>query len=555
MGTQQIFENVFLMIGGLAVFMFGMKMMGENLENAAGNKMRSLLGKISSNRFKGVGVGTAVTCIIQSSSATTVMIVGFVNVGMMTLTQAASVIMGANIGTTITAQIVSLQNTSFFNVTALASLLAGIGLTMTLISKKDKYSMLGNIFIGLGMIFIGLSVMSGSMKGFRSLPAFTNLFQVDSVFILLLAGLIFTAIIQSSSAVTGIIITLAASGLINLENSFFIILGSNIGTCVTALLASFGASTNAKRAAMIHLLFNIIGCLIVFVPLVVFKDSIAEFIKNISGNSTTRQIANFHTIFNILTSALLIPFLNQLVKIATKLVPDKKTPVKIQEKRLLYLDERILETPPIAVANVKKEIVSMANMSFKNLERGINILLSGDLSNIPEARKVEENINFLNKEITAFLVKISSREITDNDEKLIGSYYHVVSDIERIGDYAENLLNYSEKMNREDITFSDDAKKDIEDVYAKIVDLYQNTIKAFEFRDISLLKYVTLREDEIDEAKRNMSHAHVERLHKGLCTPESGAIYLSIASNLERIADHMTNIAYSTKIYNAGGTR
>lgn len=554
MSTIDIIENLFLMVGGIAVFMYGIKLMGDSLENFAGNKMRKLLGRMTSNPIKGVGVGATVTAIIHSSSAVTVMVVGFVNVGLMNLNQAAAIIMGANIGTTITAQIMAISGIEGgFNITSIIYLLSGIGLMVSLMAKRDKVKVAGGFVFGTGLIFVGLDLMSGAMSQFRSAPAFIQILKYHNPIVLLLAGVVITAIIQSSAAMTGIVLALAGQGMLGIANAFYIILGANIGTCITAIMASMGASANGKRAATIHLFFNVIGAAIFFVPMLLFENQVHNFFVKISGNNLQWQISNFHTLYNVSTTLILLPFIKQLVALSNFLVKDKAG--EVVEGKLTYLDERMLETPSIAVANLKKEIVSMANLAFINLKRSIDMLLSGDLSDASSALRAEEHINFLNKEITAFLVKISSKDITDNDEKLIGSYYHVVSDIERIGDYAENMVNFTEKMQREEIAFSDEAKAEIADVFDKITDLFNNTIKAFEYRDTTLLKVIIEREDEIDESKRKMSQAHIERLHKGLCTPESGAIYLSISSNLERIADHMTNIAYSTKVYNAGGTR
>lgn len=548
MVVQTILEELFLMLGGIVVFMFGMKMMGSNLEKAAGNNMRNLLGKITNNRLVGVGIGAGVTAIINSSAATTVMLVGFVNIGLMTLKQAAAVIMGANIGTTITAQIVSLQSFNLFDINAIFSLVAAVGFFMSM-SKKDGVKRGGLILFGLGMIFIGLRVMSISVNAVMDeVPSVTDIFKkVDNVFLLLLVGIVFTALIQSSSAVTGIVIVFAGSGILSLQMALFITLGSNVGTCITAMLASIGTSTNAKRTAIIHLLFNVIGCLIVFVPLYIWQDAIAVALEKISGSSVERQIANFHTLFNIAVTLILLPFINLLVTLAVKIIPEKKTGAKSKEKQLLFLDDRILETPPIAVAQIKREILNMADISFDNYKLAAEMLINAKTDKIAEIKGTEEVINYFNKELTEYLVKISSLDISDRDEKLLGTYYHVISDIERIGDYAENLMEDAEKMKKDEVAFSEQAREELDGMCAKIDKLYCDTIEIFDTGNTEKMNELNAIEDEIDEAKSVLSEAHIERLNKGQCTPASGAIYLSVASNLERIADHMVNIAYSVK--------
>ncbi|MBR0188897.1 MAG: Na/Pi cotransporter family protein, partial [Clostridia bacterium] len=354
------------MLGGIAVMMFGMRTMGANLERIAGNNMKKLLGRITNNKMMGVGIGAAVTAIINSSAATTVMLVGFVNIGLITLTQAAAVIMGANIGTTITAQILSLSGTEGVDIAAIAALVAAAGMIMALFFKKDKINKIGFILLGLGFIFVGLRIMSVSVNGIiyeegALRPLFNNIFKEDHFpLLLILIGIVFTALIQSSAAVTGILI--AIGGALNFQTAVFIILGSNIGTCVTAIISSFGTSTSAKRTAVIHLLFNLFGCLICIVPLWIWGKEFGEFMQTISGSSVERQIANFHTLFNLTTTLILIPFTNVLVMLATKIVPDNK--VRSSSKLVFnFIDDRLLETPPIAVGNTKLEIVRMADIA------------------------------------------------------------------------------------------------------------------------------------------------------------------------------------------------
>ena len=548
--TQTIFEQVFLMLGGIMVFMYGMSFMGSNLEKAAGGKMKKWMSKISNNRLAGVGIGAGVTAIIQSSAITTVMLVGFVNIGLMTLTQAAAIIMGANIGTTITAQIVSLEGLNLFDTTAIASVVAAAGFIVTLVSKNKTRQRGGRILMGLGMLFIGLRVMSSAINVLvDEVPAFTQIFlKVSNPLLLLVIGIIVTALIQSSAAITGILIILAGSGAITLEMAIFVTLGSNIGTCVTALISTIGTGVNAKRTAVIHLLFNLTGVLLVIVPVLVWRTQIANALATISGPSIQRQIANFHTVFNLLTTLVLLPFVNVLVKIASFIVPEKKTKDEtVADSRLKYLDPHILETPPIAVGQVKKEIIHMADTAFQNYTAAVTTLVDGNYDRIDEIEKTEDDINYLNQQIATYLVKIIASEISTRDKNILSSYYHVISDIERIGDYAENIVEYSVRLRDENLEFSDDAKKEVLSVYENTKKLYEDVMYTFETRNLDKMEEINEVEDRIDDAKTAMSEAHIERLNKGVCTPVTGALYLSTASNLERIADHMVNIAVSVK--------
>lgn len=548
MTTFEIIFAIFIAFGGLGVFMYGMKMMGEGLENMAGSKLRQVLSKSTDNRFKGVALGTGITGIIQSSSATTVMLVGFVNVGLMTLTQAAAVIMGANIGTTITLQIVSLKA---FNVSAVFSLAAGVGLFMNMFSKKPKVKQAGIILIGLGMLFIGLDVMGAQMKAFGKLDGFNNFFKsISNPVLLLLFGLVFTAIIQSSSASTTILITLVAAGGaagMSLNSALYAILGMNIGTCVTAILASIGANPNAKRTALFHLLFNVIGAISVFIILLLFENSIIKFFEIISGSEPGRQLANFHTLFNVFTTLLLLPLLKPLVKLTEKIIPDKG--IREGGIKLKFLDERMLSTPTIAVSNLSKEVNALADSAKLNLDLSLEGLLKKDISKMTTIKAKEEEIDFLTHRITEYLIKVSSLDIPFKDEQFIGTLFHVVSDIERIGDYADNLINYAVKMINHNLTFSEEATGEINKMYDLIKMQYSLTMKAFTQKDTSLLQEINKYEEMVDQCKRDMADAHIRRLSENACSPEAGAIYLSISSNLERVADHLTNIAFSIRTY------
>ena len=551
MGSS-VYANIFFMLGGIAVMMFGMRTMGANLERIAGSNMKTMLGKMTGNRFVGVGIGAAVTAIINSSAATTVMLVGFVNIGLITLTQAAAVIMGANIGTTITAQILSLSGTDGVDVASIAALVASVGMVMAIFFKKDKVNKIGYILVGLGFIFVGLRVMSVSVNNIIYengvlRPLFADIFGKDHFpLLLILIGIVLTALIQSSAAVTGILI--AIGGALNLQTAIFIILGSNIGTCVTALISSVGTNINAKRTAVIHLLFNLFGCIICIAPLWIWGSAFSDFMQIISGDSIERQIANFHTLFNIFTTLLLIPFTGVLVSLSTKIVSERNNSAK-DKLSFEFIDDRLLKTPPIAVSNTKREIIRMANIAKENLNLAMNALLNGDESGAETFNENENALNFLNKKITEYLTELSGKNLLLSDEKKVGSYYHVVIDLERVGDYAENITEYAAKLTSDGIELSDDAKEELKTITGYINDLFDCAIEVFDTRNSNGLQSVDKIEQRIDDYSAELELKHVDRLKAGVCSAESGSVYLQTVSDLERIGDHITNMAFSIKNY------
>ncbi|MDE7401762.1 MAG: Na/Pi cotransporter family protein [Clostridia bacterium] len=552
---------MFLILGGIVVFMLGMEMMGSNLEKAAGKNIRKLMSKAAKNRFTGVGTGAAVTALVNSSAATTVMIVGFVNVGLMTLTQAASVIMGANIGTTISAFIMALSSSgsSYFSVTAVFALIAFAGFVVTLVSKQDKVKRIGHILEGIGVIFIGLNVMSGAVSAMLAKEEISG--AVQNVFIgigygketltweiivLFILGVVLTALMQSSAALTAIVISLASQNLITLQMAMCIILGANVGTCLTSLISSFGATVNAKRAAAVHLLFNVAGCLIFIFPVAFAGKYIAKFLNSFIG-STEWQIAIFHMFFNIVTTLLLLPFLKYLVKLACVLVPDKKTGK--QEGTQDILDERLLKTPAIAVGQARREILRMGNLAFTNYKRSLDMLLSGKMDGKEQFDETERQINEMNKHITQFLIKLSSMEISETDEKKVSSFYHVTSDMERIGDYAENITEYAERLTVTDAKFSEHAVEEIMQMDMHLTELYKNVELAFADHDLRYMSKIEEEEEATDAMCKTMQQSHIRRTDEGRCNPETGAVFLQLAVNMERIGDHMFNIANSVKSY------
>lgn len=556
-----IVNSLFFILGGIAVFMVGMSMMGSNLENAAGKSMRRLMGKATKNRFAGVGTGAAVTAVVNSSAATTVMIVGFVNVGIMTLVQATPVIMGANIGTTISAFIMALSSAggASFSVAAVFALVAFAGFVLTLVGKKDRIKRIGNIFEGIGLIFIGLNVMSGAVHDLLENESIEG--AIEGMFIaigkgkstlsweipvLFLLGALLTAAMQSSAALTSIIITLAGTNLISLQMAMCIILGANVGTCLTSLLSSMGASINAKRTAMVHLLFNLAGCLIFIWPVAFAGKYIDIGLSSIIAD-TEWQIALFHLVFNLLTTFLLLPFVNTLVKLSCLIVKGKKGGEAHENAETL--DKRLLKTPAIAVGQVRKELLRMDEMAYGNYKLALSMLLNKELSEKEKFAETERRINETNKYVTSFLVKLALEELAENDEKKVSSFYHVASDLERIGDYAENIVEYAERMVEDDAEFSESAVEEIKRMDGHITALHGAVVKTFGEITLKYVKEVEAEEQATDEVCTEMQEAHLRRMQEGTCSPEAGVVYLQLALNLERIGDHMHNIANSVKPY------
>ncbi len=523
--------------------MFGMKFMSDGLERSAGKGMRKLLAKISSNRFAGVGTGAAVTGIIQSSGATSVMVMGFVNAGLMTLAQATAIIMGANIGTTVTGLLAAF---SAFPVTPILGVLVFIGAAMVMFLKKEKWKNIGYILGGLGMIFIGLDLMSAAFKNEAISDAMREVFKnIDFPLLLILVGVFFTALIQSSSSVTAILVTMVGTGTLPLDCALFIVLGSNIGSCVTALLASFGASTNAKRVAVIHLTYNVIGTVIFTILIWPLTDGFVWLLQTCFPQPQF-QVAMFHFFFNFITTLLLLPFIKPIVKFASFVIKDKRGGSE-DEPHMYYVDDRFLQTPAIAVAQVKREVDHMGDMAKTNLKRAMAAVLTGDISEMEQVKKDEERINYINKGVAKYLIKLSSKSLTRSDEKLVGSLFHVVSDIERIADHAENFMEDADEMIKTDCSFTQVARDEIEDMYDKVMTMFDEALIIFENNAVDKLNDFSAREEEIDMTKRLLGYNHIARLNAGGCSVESGTHFYSIISALERIADHLTNIAFSIK--------
>ena len=558
-----IFNSLFFVLGGVTVFMIGMNMMGHNIEKVAGKSIRRLMGKATVNRFAGVGTGAAVTALVNSSAATTVMIIGFVNVGLMTLVQATSVIMGANIGTTISAFIMALSSASGaqLSIAGLFALVAFVGFILTIAGKTDKLKQIGCILEGLGLIFIGLNVISravsdliNSQDNSNISDAINNLFMglgkgkstlTWEIIVLFILGVVLTALMQSSGALTAIVISLASANLISLQMAMCIILGTNVGTCFTSLLSSMGASANAKRAAVIHLLFNLAGTIIFIFPVAFAGNYIAKFFDSFISE-TQWQIAVFHMIFNILTTAILLPFIKYLVKLSCLLVRDKSES-KPEEDEIL--DPRLLKTPAIAVGQVRKQLLRMADAAFSNYKLSLDMLLSGDISKKEEFDRVESSINANNSNIVHYLIELSLQEISAKDEKKVSSFFRVTSDLERIGDYAENITEFAEKAIDGAITFSEHATAEIMEMDSHLTNLFTNVCKVFKDSDLSYMPQVEFEENETDRMNKEMQKSHLRRMKEGHCSPETGAIFLQLAVTMERIGDHMHNVANSVLEY------
>ena len=537
---MEIFKAVLVQLAGVGVFIAGMNMLGDGLEKSAGGGLKKLLGKISGNRFAGVGIGAGVTAIIQSSSATSVMAIGFVNAGIMTLFQATAIIMGANIGTTITGVIVAFSYLDFVKLAVAA--MAFVGVMMTFF-KVDKVKQIGGILCGFGLIFVGLDVMGGAFDNYPEITEFfQKLFQkVDFPLLLVLLGAVFTAIIQSSSAATGIFITMVGVGALGLENALFLVLGSNIGTCITAVLASIGTSENAKRTALIHLSVNVIGSIIFTTVIWIFKSQAVDLLQSITS-SGEMQLAWFHVIFNVTTTIILLPFIKQLVQMAEKIISNK--PEEKDNRQLKYVDELLLKTPPIAIMQVKKEVEYMSALAKENLEKAF-LAMDGVANDYAKEIEERENlINFTNKALTRFLIKLSPL-VNSSNEKSIGAYFHVLNDLERIGDHAENFGEIAMEMQEKGLAFSEEATAEVQEMKEKVLRMFELATEAFDDGDVAGLAELTVLENEIDGMKKALTARHYERLAEGKCNIELSPYFSSTVTRLERVADHLVNVGYS----------
>lgn len=539
--AMDIVKAVLVTLGGLGVFLFGMKILGDYLQNAAGDKIKNMLGKVGNNRFAAVGIGTAVTAVIQSSSATTVMVVGFVNAGIMTLFQATGIIMGANIGTTITAQIVAL---SVLPVTEFFVMLTGIGFFLTMISKP-KVKTAGMIIAGFGMIFSGLYIMSAAMNTVSEMEQIRNLFAAaDDPFLLFFIGLAITGIVQSSSATTGILITMAGSGLVTLRAALFATLGINIGTCVTALLAGIGANANAKRASVIHLLFNCFGSLVFFI--LCYFAPVDKWLLAAFPEIET-QIAMFHTFFNVITTLVLVWFIKPLVKLATLMVPERKK--KAEVSPLKFADERLLSSPAVALGQVRRELMRMLDEAYANLTLSLQAITEVDLTRQGEFDSRDRGIMDSKSALVKYLILLSDTEPGVEAETEIATYHKTISDIDRIADLSQNVMEFTLALKENSARISDTGRAELEEMRAALDALKAGVEEEFERKDISLAGEIEALEQKVDEMYLKMEEGHLARMRSGECTAFTATIYIPLINNLERIGDHLFNIFRGMKSY------
>lgn len=538
--TVDVTKIILSMAGGLGLFLFGMRVMSDSIEKVAGAKLRRILEFFTTNRLSGMIVGVVFTGIIQSSSACTAMVVSFVNAGLMNLYQAAGVIFGANIGTTITSQLVS------FNLSAYAPVILLVGVLMVMFVKNDKVKEFADIIIGFGVLFLGLSTMSSSMSAMRDVPAVVNLLgSLKNPFMATLVGLLLTSIIQSSSVTVSIVLLLANQDLLALPITLYIILGCNIGACSTALLASLAGKKDAKKAALIHFWFNVIGTVLLYVILFVAEAPVIRLIQSISADNG-RFVANAHTLIKIFQVIVLFPFAGWIVKLSCLCVPGEDKKVGYRESnQLKYIGDKVVFNPATAVFEVVKELDRMASLASENLNRAMNALVTLDEEDIEEVYEVEKNINFLNHAITGYLVKINQTTLPIEDLKTIGALFHVANDIERIGDHAENIADAARQRKEEGLSFSKEAQHELGEMLEMVNTLIRYSIEMFVKGDESHMQDVVDLENKVDDMERSLQKCHVIRLTRGECSPEAGMIFSDIVSGLERVADHATNIAFA----------
>ncbi|MBE6526240.1 MAG: Na/Pi cotransporter family protein [Thermoplasmata archaeon] len=541
---------ILTLLAGIGVFLIACSMLSSNLEAICSNKLRNLFARASDKKLVGVGIGTVATAAIQSSGATTVLVIGFVNAGIMSLTLAAAVIYGANIGTTITAQIVawggSLSLTMWF------AAAAGIGAFVAAYAKKAKTRNIGIVVAAFGMLFVGLELMQTAMEDFAQEQSVMDfLSSVDNIVILVLLGAALTAIVQSSSVMTSVIIVMLAGSMITLDQGIYMTLGSNIGSCVVAIMAGFTSGINAKRTALIHLLFNVIGVVIFviagFAMGVLFDTSFGDIFGRLFASDEI-DLAMFHTVFNIITVIIMIPFTAALIRLVMRIIPDREMPPEEADApRLYYVDDHMLKTPAIAVMEVKNEIVNMADIAMSNVTRACSIVTTLDFSEAEAFKKCEKQLNYTNKQLTRFLTKLSNAELGAKDNAYISTAFRTITDIERVGDYAENIVGYAEKLQAIGEGFSPAAQQEIEHARATIESLYLKVMETYKSNDRELLKQAHDIEQSIDALTEEMAEAHIRRLSDGTCTVSVGAEFLALTSDLERVADHFYNVGKTVK--------
>ena len=523
------------LLGGLGLFLYGMNMMGDGLQKCAGDQLKKIIGFLTSNVVMGVLVGTVVTGIIQSSSATTVMVVGFVNAGIMTLSQAIGIIMGANIGTTVSAQLVS------FSLEDIAPIALGIGIIIYLAAKNQKHKQYAEILLGFGMLFTGMEFMKEAVNPLAELPQFRDaLIYVGSHPLLgILAGFLITGIVQSSSASMGMLIALASQGILPLSAALPILYGDNIGTCVTSLISSLGASKNAKRAAFMHLTFNVIGTILF---IFIFTKPISMVVSYLDPDNIARQIANAHTLFNVVNVFILLPFSKYIVKFVLKLIPVTEDE-KEEASDIKYIDERMLETPSIAVGSAVLEVKDMAQYALKSLEYSVKGVLNYSEEEINKTFEMEEKVNEIHKQVLSFLVKLSKQPLSEDERNKVTNLIYAVNDIERISDHGENIAELGRSLVQDKLTFSEHAQDEIRQIYTLASNNFADAMECLDEINLELRKKVHENEKQVDLLEVGYRNHHLQRLNEGRCTVDAGVIYFDILTNLERVSDHSKNIA------------
>jgi len=522
---------IFGLIGGLGLFLFGMQQLSEGLQKIAGNKIHQVLEVLSKNPIKGIVSGTAITAILQSSSATSIITIGFVNAGLLSLKQAISIIFGANIGTTITAQVIS------FNLNEYMLPAIGIGFAINMFAKKKVYQYIGSVMIGFGLLFLGLSTMSNALYPLRDDPFFINLLlnMADNPLLGIFLAAVVTAVLQSSSATTAIIISLSIQGLIGLDAAIPLILGTNIGTCFTALLAAIGSSITGKRVALGHLFFNISGVIIFYLFLNPFIT-----LSSLTATSIPRQIANAHTLFNVSNTFILLPFIPYLLKILTRVLPGEE---KVIKKGTLYLDKSLVKTPSIALGQATKELIRMGNISLEMLQNILFALLNNNERIIKDTNIKEDVLDTIHREITSYLIIVSQKPLSPKESESLNNLMNISAHLERVGDHIENIADMAQIKINEKLPFSQKAEKDLKYIFSKVEKSLGYSIKALHDHNIEMATVVTKREDDIDRVEESLRNEHIDRLKKQICNPEAGIIYIDILSNLERIGDHAYDIS------------
>jgi len=551
MNAISILTAILTLMAGIGVFLMACHLMSSHLESAGSKRLKQLFARVGESKWTGVGIGALGTAAIQSSGAVTVMVIGFVNVGIMSLTQAATVIYGANIGTTVTAQLVALGmlGGNGISTTIIFSALAGVGAFILMFAKRESWKHTGGILTGFGILFVGLGIMSNAMDDFAALDSVKQfLASIKNPLLIVFLGALLTAVIQSSSVLTSIAITMVVAGLLSLNQGIYLTMGSNIGSCVVAIMAGMTSGRNAKRTALIHLFFNVMGVvffLLIAVLLHLFTQgnwSFGKVFEVLFPHTPQVQLAMFHTVFNVCTTLVALPLTDALVRLVCRIIPEHVYDHRDDKFHLHFLDDSMLATPALAVRQLKAEIENMAALAIENFKRSINIVTTMDFSEAEKFAKTEQELNYLNSELLRYMVLLSDKPLGKFDNQFLNTSIRSVSDLERIGDYAENIVEYAESLKAQNASFSAQAVKEIRQMERYIKALYEEIQRAYHDNDNNALERAYMIEEEIDNLTKKMERNHIQRLVNGECTPQVGAEYLSLAKNAERIADHLINV-------------